>query len=118
MPTSTNFGYLLYCTRVQAMPRPEEGAPPEHDNTPITSSEIISPDSTFAIYEEALAETRTIVRDEAKEVIKARIREVEQMRTTLARAETELAKLLKKTPEEIASTAYYKRDEFGRKIPY
>jgi hypothetical protein len=47
MPTSTNFGYLLYCTRVQAMPRPEEGAPPEHDNTPITSSEIISPDSTF-----------------------------------------------------------------------
>jgi hypothetical protein len=111
MPTSTNFGYLIYSTPVTTMP--PECALPEPDNTaayhpdfnptPAATSEIVSPDSTFSIYEEAIAETRTVVRDEAKAVLKQRIREVEQLRTTLARAEEELAKLLKKTPEEIAS---------------
>jgi len=110
---------FIYFTRVQTM-TPEECAPPEPDSTaayhpdsnptPVTSSEVVSTDSTFAIYEEALAETRTVVRDEAKAVLKQRIREVEQLRTTLARAEEELAKLLKKTPEEIASIRTFSFD--------
>jgi hypothetical protein len=93
---------------------PPESASPKFDETSDTAAdntgprlacdpEIVSPDSTFTIYEEALAETRTVVRDEAKAILKQRIREVEQLRTTLARAEEELARLLKKTPEEIAS---------------
>jgi hypothetical protein len=71
---------------------------------PLTSTEIVSSNSTLALYEEAIAETRTVVRDEAKEIIKTRIRELERLRATTARAEAELAKLLQKTPEEIAAT--------------
>ena len=117
MPTSTNFGYLLYFTPVTTMPpectlpKPDNTGPAhpacDHTPDPCVTSEIVSPDSTFAIYEEALAETRTVVRDEAKEIIKQRILEVERLRTTLARAEEALAKLLKKTPEEIASISTF-----------
>lgn len=120
MPTSTNFGYLLYCTPVTTMP-PESaslnsGVDETSDPTPssptaVTSSEVVSPDSTFALYEEALAETQTVVRDEAKAIIKQRMLEIKRLRTTLARAEEELAKLLKKTPEEIASIRTFSSDK-------
>ena len=125
MPTSTNFGYLIYFTPVNTMP--PESAFPKFDETSNTAAdntgprlacdpEIVSPDSTFAIYEEALAETRTVVRDEAKAVLTQRIREVEQLRTTLARAEEELAKLLRKTPEEIASMRTFRVDDTERRF--
>jgi hypothetical protein len=121
VPTSTNFGYLLYFTPVNTMP--PESASPKFDETSDTAAdntgprlacdpEIVSGDSTFALYQEAIAETQTVVRDEAKAILKQRICEVEQLRTTLARAEEELAKLLKKTPEEIASIRMFKPSFF------
>jgi hypothetical protein len=67
-----------------------------------TPSEIVAPDSTRGIYEEALAELTLSERDEAKKVIASRIKEVQRLRVTLAKAENELSKLLQKSPAEIA----------------
>jgi hypothetical protein len=64
--------------------------------------EIIAPDSVRGIYEEALAELTTSERDQAKRVIVERIREVQRLKTCLAKAEAELQKLLNKEVSEIA----------------
>jgi len=72
------------------------------DGLPTSATEIVDPLSTRSIYEEALAESNVTVRDEAKKVIAQRIAEVQRTRTLLARQETDLAKLLKRSPEEIA----------------
>lgn len=67
-----------------------------------SSTELVDPNSTRGIYEEALAELCTSERDEAKAVIRSRIKEIQRMRVLLARAEADLAKLMQKTPSEIA----------------
>lgn len=67
-----------------------------------TVPEIVSPNGTYSLYQEAIAERQTDVSQEAKTLIKARIKEIEHLRTLLCRAEAALAALLQKTPEEIA----------------
>lgn len=94
---------------------PTEPADPASPTT-TTSTEIITADATISIYEEALAESRTTIRDEAKSVLAERIREVQATRTLLARQEAELAKLLKKTPEEIAMMKTFAVDYKTRRL--
>lgn len=67
-----------------------------------SSVSIVDPNSARGLYEQALAESRTNVRDEAKKLIAARITEIERLRALTARAEADLAKLLDKSVEEIA----------------
>ncbi len=69
----------------------------------ITPSELITKDSTLSIFEEAEAESKLTIRGEAKKLIAERLQERNRLRVLLAKAENELAKLLKKTPEEIAA---------------
>lgn len=64
--------------------------------------EIIAPDSTRGIYEEALAELNVSERDAAKRVIAERIREVQRLEICLNKAKADLAKILKKDVAEIA----------------
>ena len=64
--------------------------------------EIIAPDSTRGLYEEALAELTTSERDQAKRVIAERIREVQRLKICVQKAEADLARLLKKDVSEIA----------------
>lgn len=68
----------------------------------VTSTEIIAPDSTRGIYEEALAELTISERDEAKAVIATRIKELQRLRVLVAKAEKDLGDLLQRTPSEIA----------------
>jgi hypothetical protein len=72
----------------------------------ITPSELITKDSTLAIFEEAEAESALTTRGEAKKLISERLTERNRLRMLLAKSENELAKLLKKTPEEIAALRY------------
>jgi len=71
-----------------------------------TDVEIVTIDSTLSIFEEAEAESQLTIRGEAKKLISERLQERNRLRVLLAKAETELAKLLKKTPEEIAALRY------------
>ena len=71
-------------------------------DAPVTSTEIVAPDSTRGIYEEALAELQTSERDEAKDVIKRRLLEIRRMEVCLEKAKADLAKMLNKDVSEIA----------------
>lgn len=70
--------------------------------TPAATAEVVDRNSTRALYEEALAESLVSDREAAKRVIAEQIRQVESARMVLAAAEAKLAKLLDKTPAEIA----------------
>ena len=72
------------------------------DSNNMTDIQIVDPQSTRGIYEEALAELQTDVRSDAKRVIAERIKEVQRLRVLLAKAEANLAELLKKDVSEIA----------------
>ena len=69
-----------------------------------TSTEIVDPNSTRGIYEEARRESLVTTRDVAKEVILRHVQRVENARMVLQAAEAALAEVLKKTPAEIAMT--------------
>jgi hypothetical protein len=73
----------------------------QEQSTAVTA-EIVAPDSTRGIYEEALSELATSERDEAKLVIASRIKEVQRLEKCLAKAKADLAKLLQKDVSEIA----------------
>lgn len=68
----------------------------------LTTPEIVGPDDTLTLYEEALQESTSTTRDEAKAVIAAQIRELTNLRNLVTKAEQNLAKLLKKPVSEIA----------------
>lgn len=68
----------------------------------ISNIEVVDPDSTRALYEEALADLQADTRTDAKRVIAERIKEIQRLRALLAKAETDLAELLKKDVEEVA----------------
>jgi hypothetical protein len=68
--------------------------------------EIVTKDSTLSIFEEAEAEAQLTTRGEAKKLISERLKERNRLRMLLEKSESELAKLLKKTPEEIAALRY------------
>lgn len=70
--------------------------------TTSTATEIVDPNSTRGIYEEALAELCLTEREEAKQIIATRIREIQRLRALVTKAEADLAKLMQKTPAEIA----------------
>lgn len=72
------------------------------NDAPVTPAEIVAPDSTRGIYEEALAELQTSQRDEAKDVIKRRLLEIRRMEVCLEKAKADLAKMLNKDVSEIA----------------
>jgi hypothetical protein len=72
------------------------------ESSPLATSEIVAPDSTRGIYEEALSELVISEREEAKLVIASRIKEVQRLEKCLAKAKAELAKLLQKDVSEIA----------------
>jgi hypothetical protein len=84
---------------------PTEQSPEPASPTETTATEIVTADDTFALYEEVLAEANVTIRDSAKEVIRQRAAEIHSTRTLLARQEADMAKLLKKTPDEIALMA-------------
>ena len=69
--------------------------------TGITPSEVLDPNSTRALYEEALAERFTSDREAAKRLIASRIKEVDRLKVLLAKAEGELALLLEKDVAQI-----------------
>jgi hypothetical protein len=69
---------------------------------PMSSVEIVAPDSTRGIYEEALSELVVSEREEAKLVIASRIKEVQRLEKCLIKAKADLAKLLQKDVSEIA----------------
>jgi hypothetical protein len=69
---------------------------------PVSSVEIVAPDSTRGIYEEALSELVVNERQEAKLVIAGRIKEVQRLEKCLIKAKADLAKLLQKDVSEIA----------------
>jgi hypothetical protein len=66
------------------------------------NAEIVVPESALGLYTEALAEMETSERDQAKEVIKARLLEIQRMEACLDKAKRDLAKLLGKEVSEIA----------------
>jgi hypothetical protein len=68
----------------------------------MSSVEIVAPDSTRGIYEEALSELVVSEREEAKLVIANRIKEVQRLEKCLVKAKADLAKLLQKDVSEIA----------------
>ena len=68
----------------------------------MSSVEIVAPDSTRGIYEEALSELVVNERQEAKLVIAGRIKEVQRLEKCLIKAKADLAKLLQKDVSEIA----------------
>jgi hypothetical protein len=68
----------------------------------MSSVEIVAPDSTRGIYEEALSELVVSEREEAKLVIASRIKEVQRLEKCLIKAKADLAKLLQKDVSEIA----------------
>jgi signal transduction histidine kinase len=72
---------------------------------PVTSTEIVDPNSARSIYEEALAESLTSDRDTAKSVISQRIKEIQRLEVLLAKAKADLKNLLAKDVTEIAMTA-------------
>jgi hypothetical protein len=81
---------------------PSTASPSMAEQLATTSTEIVDPNSTRAIYEEALAESLVTNRDAAKMVILDHVRRVESARLVLQAAETKLAEVLNKTPAEIA----------------
>jgi hypothetical protein len=72
------------------------------DQVNSVDAEIVLPDSTRGIYEEALGELATSQRDDAKKVILERMREIKRLETCLERAKADLAKMLQKDVSEIA----------------
>lgn len=68
----------------------------------VTPSEVVDPNSTRGLYEEALAESLTSDRDEAKRLIAGRIQEIQRLEMLLAKAKADLQKLLSKDVTEIA----------------
>ena len=68
----------------------------------LTSTEIVVPESARGLYTEALAEMETSERDQAKEVIKARVLEIQRMEACVEKAKRDLAQLLGKKLSEIA----------------
>lgn len=73
---------------------------------PSSAVEIVTKDSTLSIFEEAEAESQLTIRGEAKKLISERLAERNRLRMLLEKSENELAKLLKKTPAEIAALRY------------
>lgn len=84
------------------MPAAASNEAPTAREVALAPTEIVAPDSTRGIYEEALAELTLSEREEAKQVIASRIKEIQRLRVVLAKAENDLGKLLQKTPAEIA----------------
>lgn len=66
------------------------------------STEIVVPESALGLYTEALAEMETSERDQAKEVIKTRLLEIQRMEACVEKAKRDLTKLLGKEVSEIA----------------
>jgi hypothetical protein len=73
-----------------------------YDDGTFTPTEVVDPDSTRSLYEEALKELNVSDRDAAKTVLAAQIKEVERLKGLLTKAEERLEELLGKTPKEIA----------------
>ncbi len=91
---------LGFRCRIKAVPKPITAMPESQLSS--VHAEIVAPDSTRGIYEEALSELATSERDEAKLVIASRIKEVQRLEKCLAKAKADLAKLLQKDVSEIA----------------
>lgn len=83
---------------------PSTASPFMNEEIATTSTEIVDPNSTRGIYEEARRESLVTTRDVAKEVILRHVQRVENARMVLQAAEAALAEVLKKTPAEIAMT--------------
>ena len=73
--------------------------------------EVVELTESEQLLVEALTELQTTTRDEAKRVIRERVQEIQRLKTLLAKAEADLAQLLKRSPEEIAML---NGDDFGR----
>lgn len=70
-----------------------------------TETEVIAPDSTEAIYQDALAETTTTESDAARALLRDQILEVRRLQDLLDRAEQYLTQLRAMSPRELAAKA-------------
>lgn len=64
--------------------------------------EVVDLTESEQLLAEALEELQTTSRDEAKAVIRTRVAEIQRLKTLLAKAEADLAQLVRRSPEEIA----------------
>ena len=72
------------------------------DDSISSKAEVLAPNSTICVYQEAISELETCERDEAKQVIKRRMLEIRRMEACLEKAKKDLAELLEKNVSEIA----------------
>lgn len=64
--------------------------------------EVVDLTESEQLLAEALEELQTTSRDEAKAVIRTRVAEIQRLKALLAKAEADLAQLVRRSPEEIA----------------
>lgn len=96
----------------------DEAAADLSDFPETSACEIVDPNSTRSIYEEALAESLTSDREAAKGVIAERIKEIQRLEMLLAKAKAELQKLLAKDVTEIAMTETSRKIFVGGPMPH
>lgn len=90
---------------------------PAEPTTPSTVSltEVVDPNSTEALFQDALAETTTTEGDAAKELFRSRILELRRLQDLVACAEADLAKLRSLSPRELAALAGASSGSYGAK---
>lgn len=74
---------------------------------PKAHCEVLDPNSTEALYQDALAETTVTESDAARTLLSSAIIEVRRLQDLLDKAEAQLAKLRAMTPRELAALSCY-----------
>jgi hypothetical protein len=72
---------------------------------PKAQCEVLDPNSTEALYQDALAETTVTESDAARTLLRSAIIEVRRLQDLLDKAEAQLAKLRAMSPRELAAMA-------------
>lgn len=80
--------------------------------TETKNPEVVELTESEQLLAEALEELQTSSRDEAKRVIRERVQEIQRLKTLLAKAESDLAQLIRRSPDEIAML---NTDDFARR---
>lgn len=75
------------------------------DAAPQAHCEVLDPNSTEALYQDALAETTLTESDAARTLLRNQILEVRRLQDLLDKAEAQLAKLRAMSPRELAAKA-------------
>lgn len=81
-------------------------------DTETKTPEVVTLSDSEQLLAEVLEELQTTSRQDAKSVIRERLQEIQRLKTLLAKAESDLAQLIKRSPEEIAML---NMDDFSRR---